>query len=569
MLASLSIRNVVLIDQLDLSFEAGLCTLTGETGAGKSILLDALGLALGFRAEKTLVRAGADQAAVTAEFNLSHGHPALALLAEQGMDAEHSLLLRRVLGGDGRSRAFINDQPVSVGLLRAMGGMMVEIEGQFAEQGLLDPATHRETLDAFGGLGPLTRKVAATWQTWRQAVDAHEAAARNRDSAMAREAELRHHLGEIEALDPKPGEEAELDQLRSVMAHGEKLVAALNAACAEISGAEMSGGTTADAKSGRGVEDSLNAARAHLEKVASHAPAQLKPALDTLDRAALEVAEALALLHDFGGQLESDPAKLQEIEDRFFALRDLARKHNVAVDDLPKLREQLSAELDSLAGGGDTLAQLAENVTATRDAFDSACGDLSGKRAAAAKKLDRSVSAELPALKLEKAQFATRLDPLEASQWGEHGAERISFEVTTNPGTPPGPINRIASGGEMARFMLALKVVVADGGSAATLVFDEVDSGVGGAVAAAVGERLSRLGQGRQVLVITHSPQVAARGGHHLRIIKEGRDATDTVITTVDTLDDEARREEIARMLSGKQVTDEARAAADSLLQSA
>lgn len=565
MLASLSIRNVVLIDQLDLSFETGLCTLTGETGAGKSILLDALGLALGFRAEKTLVRAGADQAAVSAEFHIADGHPALALLAEQGMEAEQTLILRRVLGGDGRSRAFINDQPVSVGLLRAMGGMMVEIEGQFAEQGLLDPATHRETLDAFGGLGPLTQKVAATWHSWRQAVEAHEAAARDHQAAMAQEAELRHHLSEIEALDPKQGEEAELDDLRSVMAHGEKLVAALNAACTEMEGS----GNTADATSAHGVEDSLNTARAHLEKVASHAPAQLKPALDALERASLEVTEALALLHDFGGRLESDPAKLQEIEDRFFALRDLACKHNVAVDDLPQLREILSARLETLSGGGDTLAQLAENVRHSRDAFEAACGNLSDKRAAAAKKLDTEVSAELPALKLEKAQFATRLDPLEASQWGEHGAERISFQVTTNPGTPPGPINRIASGGELARFMLALKVVVADGGSAATLVFDEVDSGVGGAVAAAVGERLSRLGQGRQVLVITHSPQVAARGGHHLRIIKEGRDATDTVITTVDTLDDAARREEIARMLSGKQVTDEARAAADSLLQSA
>ena len=560
MLANLSIRNVVLIDQLDLSFEAGLCTLTGETGAGKSILLDALGLALGFRAEKTLVRAGADQAAVTAEFRLAGGHPALVMLSQQGMEAEHNLLLRRVLGGDGRSRAFINDQPVSVGLLRAVGSMMVEIEGQFAEQGLLDPATHRQTLDAYGDIAAVAETTAAAWCSWCEAVAAHEAAARNLEAALAREAELRHHLSEIEALDPKAGEEAELDDLRSLLGHAEKLAEALNAACTEIEG---------EASSGRGVEDSLNTARRHLEKLANKAPAQLKPVLDTLERAALEVTEALALLHDFGGQLMSDPTKLQEIEDRFFALRDLARKHSVTVDDLPRLREDLAAQLEALAGGDKNLNRLAEEVRATRDAFEAACGELSNKRAAAAKQLDRSVAAELPALKLEKAVFATRLDALDEAQWGEHGAERVSFEVATNPGTPPGPINRIASGGELARFMLALKVVVANSGTAATLVFDEVDSGVGGAVAAAVGERLSQLGEGRQVLVITHSPQVAARGASHLRIIKEGKEPTDTVVTLVDTLDATARREEIARMLSGKRITDEARAAADSLLQSA
>ncbi len=438
MLASLSIRNVVLIDQLDLSFEAGLCTLTGETGAGKSILLDALGLALGFRAEKTLVRAGADQAAVTAEFRLAGGHPALVMLSQQGMDAEHNLLLRRVLGGDGRSRAFINDQPVSVGLLRAVGSMMVEIEGQFAEQGLLDPATHRQTLDTYGDITAVAETTAATWCSWCEAVAAHEAAARNLEAALAREAELRHHLSEIETLDPKAGEEAELDDLRSLLGHAEKLAEALNAACTEIEG---------EAPSGRGVEDSLNTARRYLEKVADKAQAHLKPVLDALERAALEVTEARALLHDFGGQLISDPAKLQEIEDRFFALRDLARKHSVTVDDLPRLREDLAAQLEALAGGDENLDRLAEEVCATRDAFEAACGELSNKRAAAAKQLDRSVAAELPALKLGKAVFATRLDALDEAQWGEHGAERVSFEVATNPGTQPGPINRIASGG--------------------------------------------------------------------------------------------------------------------------
>jgi len=571
MLANLSIHNVVLIDQLDLSFEAGLCTLTGETGAGKSILLDALGLALGFRAEKALVRAGTQQAAVTAEFHLANGHPALALLAEQDMELQESLLLRRVMGRDGRSRAFINDQPVSVGLLRSIGSMMVEIEGQFAEQGLLDPATHRETLDAYGGLAEtLVTRVAAGWQTWRHVVDAHQTAAREMEAAIAQETGLRHHLGEIEALDPKAGEEAELNELRSLLGHAEKLVAALNAACAEISG----DGILGDAKSGRGVEESLNAAQSLLEKIADKASGKLKPALDALGRASLEVAEALALLHDFGGKLDSNPARLQKIEDRFFALHDIAHKHNVTVDELSQLRKDFSTQLESLTGGGENVERLAKEVLKTRSVFESACRDLSDKRAQVAKKLDAAVSAELPALKLEKASFHTRLDALKEDEWGAHGAERISFEVATNPGTAPGPINRIASGGELARFMLALKVVVAASGNAATLIFDEVDSGVGGAVAAAVGERLSRLGEGRQVLVITHSPQVAARGTSHLRIIKtasggQATDAKDSVVTTVDTLDAAARREEIARMLSGKQVTDEARAAADNLLQSA
>ena len=561
MLAGLSIRNVVLIDQLDLSFKAGLCTLTGETGAGKSILLDALGLALGFRAEKILVRTGTTQASVTAEFRLANSHPAFSLLTEQGIEAQESLLLRRVLGVDGRSRAFINDQPVSIGLLRAIGDLMVEIEGQFAEQGLLNPTTHRETLDAFGELLPLTETVAVAWQIWCKAVDSRDEASRNMETAKELETELRHHLGEMEALDPKAGEEVELDEMRSVLAHAEKLAEALNTACAEITG---------DTKAGHGVEESLSVAQTVLERVADKASAKLKPALDAIERASLEVTEALTLLHDFGGELDSDPARLQKIEDRFFALRDLARKHGVAVDELPKLRKKLAKQLETLSGGDRGLERLAEKVRSTRSAFETACRALSAGRDEARKNLDAAVATELPALKLEKAVFATCLDALDESQWGKHGAERISFEVATNPGADPGPITRIASGGELARFMLALKVVVAGSGSATTLVFDEVDSDVGGAVAAAVGARLSHLGESYQVLVITHSPQVAARGASHLRITKTKADEKDrdTVVTRVKELRSADRREEIARMLSGKRVTEEARAAADSLLQS-
>jgi len=555
MLLGLSIRNVVLIEQLDLSLKPGLCVLTGETGAGKSILLDALGLALGFRAERNLVRAGADQAVASAEFDLTADHPANALLVEHGVESGDTLTLRRILSKDGRSRAFINDQPASVGLLRQLGDMMIEIEGQFAEQGLLNPATHRDTLDAYGGLTTEKAATAETWHQWRIAMQALESAKGALSRALEEEAELKEFVEELDNLAPETGEETKLAETRTLMMHKEQLIAAMNTARDGLS--EESG------VSG-GVEDRLRSALSALEKAADKAPGKLNGAIAALERTLIECAEAEAQLATLGGELDMDSTEQARIEDRLFALRDAAKKHRVTVDELPALRQELAARLEALSGGENSLNKLAEAERVAYSAYTKAAGILSSGRDKAASALDAAVAVELPALKLEKAVFCTRATPLEEADWGEQGCEKVYFEVSTNPGAAPGPLNKIASGGELARFMLALKVVVAQTGDAGTLVFDEVDSGVGGAVAAAVGERLAKLGEGRQVLVITHSAQVAARGGHHLRVAKEG---TDTITTTVDSLNDKERREEIARLLSGASVTDEARAAADSLLK--
>jgi len=556
MLLGLSIRNVVLIEQLDLGLKPGLCVLTGETGAGKSILLDALGLALGFRAERNLVRAGAEQAVASAEFEIATNHPANALLVEQGFESGDTLTLRRILGKDGRSRAFINDQPASVGLLRRLGDMMIEIEGQFAEQGLLNPATHRDTLDAYGGLEGEKAATAETWRQWRIAMQALESAKGALSRALEEEAELKEFVEELDNLAPETGEETKLAETRTLMMHREQLIAAMNAARDGLG--EGSSTTTG------GVEDRLRSALSALEKVADKAPGKLNGAIAALERTLIECAEAEAQLATLGGELDMDSAEQARIEDRLFALRDAAKKHRVTVDELPALRQELAARLEVVSGGESGLNKLTKAERTAYSAYTRAAGTLSAGRDKAASALDAAVAVELPALKLEKAVFCTRAAPLEEADWGEQGCEKVYFEVSTNPGAAPGPLNKIASGGELARFMLALKVVVAQTGDAGTLVFDEVDSGVGGAVAAAVGERLAKLGHNRQVLVITHSAQVAARGSHHLRVAKKGKD---TITTTVDSLDDKERREEIARLLSGASVTDEARAAADSLLK--
>ncbi len=555
MLLGLSIRNVVLIEQLDLGLKPGLCVLTGETGAGKSILLDAMGLALGFRAERNLVRAGAEQAVASAEFDLSADHPANALLAEQGVESSDTLTLRRILGKDGRSRAFINDQPASVGLLRRLGDMVIEIEGQFAEQGLLNPATHRDTLDAYGALEGEKAKTADTWRRWRNALETLERAKEALARTLEEEAELTQFVEELDSLAPETGEEAKLAETRTLLMHKEQLIAAMNTAEERLGGENGGSG---------GVGDKLRSALSALEKVADKAPGKLDGAIATLERTLIECAEAEAQLATLGGELDMDSGEQARIEERLFALRDAAKKHRVTVDELPALRDEFSARLEAVSGGESSLNKLAQAERAAHDTYTKAAKRLSRGREKAARALDAAVAVELPALKLEKAVFCTRTAPLEEADWGEQGCEKVYFEVSTNPGAAPGPLNKIASGGELARFMLALKVVVAQTGDAGTLVFDEVDSGVGGAVAAAVGERLAKLGEGRQVLVITHSAQVAARGAHHLRVAKEG---TDTIVTTVDSLGPQERREEIARLLSGASVTDEARAAADSLLK--
>jgi DNA repair protein RecN (Recombination protein N) len=563
MLVGLSIRDVVLIDRLELSFHSGLCVLTGETGAGKSILLDALGLALGARAEAALVRHGSAQASVAAAFELPPGHPALGTLAEHGLAQDEPLLLRRVLAADGRSRAFINDQPVSVGLLRAVGESLVEIQGQLDQHGLIDAATHRAALDELGVHGALVERVGAAHAAWREAVAALKRFLAELEAARRDEEYLRHAAAELERVAPKPGEEASLASERTLLMHREQIVESVSATLASLAG---DAGGRSD-----GLEQQLRSARRQLERAAGKAGGRLETVLAALDRAILELGEASRELQAFGHGIDAEPGRLEAVEERLYALRDLARKHRVESDALPALRETLAARLAAIEERGDVQARHERTVAEAREAYMTAAAALAKARAQAARRLDQAMLAELPPLKLEKARFKTRLEPLAEAEWGAAGTERIAFEVATNPGTPLGPIARIASGGELARFMLALKVVLSRVGSAPTLVFDEVDSGISGAVAAAVGERLARLGRELQVLVVTHSPQVAARGAHHWRVSKSesGRGKDARSVTLVEELQAPARREEIARMLSGQRITDEARAAAESLIAAA
>jgi DNA repair protein RecN (Recombination protein N) len=549
MLLGLVIRDIVLIERLELAFSPGLTVLTGETGAGKSILLDALGLALGARAEAGLLRAGAAQASVTAEFELPKRHPLRAILEEQGLDVEDNLLLRRQLAADGRSRAFLNDQPIGVGLLRQIGDSLVEIVGQFEQHGLLDPSTHGEMLDAHGSHD--APGVAAAWKQWQEARQARSTAEAEIAAARRDEEFLRHAADELAGLDPQPGEEAGLAEQRSLMLHRSKLVEAIQAAVEELSGED-------------GSEQQMNRARRRLDRIADKAQGRLDPATAALDRAQAEIADVIQQLDRLARDLDADPRRLEKIEDRLYALRDLARKHNVPVDDLAALREHIEAQLTRLDDRSGSLARLTKAEGEARQAYIGAAEALSQARRKTAGKLDKAVMAELAPLKLEKARFVTVVDRLEEPQWGPSGLDRVAFEVATNPGSAPGPIGRIASGGELARFLLALKVVLAAQGSAATLVFDEVDSGIGGATAAAVGERLARLAKSRQLLVVTHSPQVAAQGQHHWRVEKSAGKAGN--LTQAGRLDASQRREEIARMLSGATVSEEARAAADRLL---
>ncbi len=555
MLSNLSIRDVVLIDHLDLEFQPGLCALTGETGAGKSILLDALGLSLGARADARLVRQDAAQAVVTASFHVDRDHPAVTLLSAHGFGGgDDGLVLRRVLGRDGRTRAFINDQPVSVSLLRQVGDALVEIHGQFESHRLLDPVTHRDLLDAYGGLEPTASATKAAFGDWRRAADLRSRAEAELEAARRDEDFLRHALEELDAIEPRADEEEELAQRRALLMNGEKLMEALNDA-----GSELAGGN-----GGRGIEESLRIAVRQLERVADRADGRLDDAVAALDRALSEVTEGQALLEKTVSDLDLDPRRLEEVEERLFALRALARKHQCAVDELARLRGELAAKLSAMDDGAGDIVRLAREEEQARERYRATVTRLSEARAEAAGRLDTAVARELGPLRLGKARFETRVEALGEKDWGEHGGDRICFEVATNPGMPPGPLNKIASGGELSRFMLALKVVLAEADPVSTLIFDEVDSGVGGAVSAAVGERLAALAASVQVLVLTHSPQVAARGGYHWRVSKSSGELGTR--TSVEVLDQTERREEIARMLAGARVTDEARAAAESLL---
>ncbi len=560
MLTALSIRDVVLIERLDLRFGPGLTVLTGETGAGKSILLDSLGLALGARADSGLVRAGAEQASVTASFAPPAAHPVLALLEEQGIAPEDELVVRRVVGRDGRSRASINDQPVGVALLRRAGLLLVEVQGQGDQAGLADPANHPALLDAFGVDATIRTAVRRAWSAL-QAADTALAAARDAiESARREEDWLRHAVEELTALAPAEGEEDRLAAERQRLQHGERRAEAIAAALSEIAPRD---------RRNAGPAASLRSAGRALQRLA--APGQdsgpAGPAMAALERAEEALAEAETLLSRLATEAEADPRLLEQAEERLFALRAGSRKYAVPVAGLPALLADLNARLAALDTGTAEIAALAQTAAAARAAFETTAAALTKARATAARRLQAAVTAELPPLRLDRARFVVEVQPLDPARWGANGADQVRFLIATNPGTTPGPLDRIASGGELSRLMLALKVVLAGGGTVPTLVFDEVDSGVGGATAAAVGERLARVADGVQVLVVTHSPQVAARGTAHLQVLKlagKGRSATSVI-----PLDPAARREEIARMLAGETVTDAARAAADSLLGAA
>jgi DNA repair protein RecN (Recombination protein N) len=541
---------VVLVERLELDFEPGLGVLTGETGAGKSILLDALGLALGARADSGLVRAGEDSASVSAEIDLPPGHPILQLLAEQGIEIDpgEPLIVRRTLRSDGGSRAFVGAASVPAAILREVVGQAVEIHGQHDERGLLNPKGHRALLDAFGGLD--TGAVAATWSEVVR-VEAELSRMRAEVAAAERDREwLDHSSGEIEALAPEEGEETRLGEERAAMQAGAKAGESLTGLD------ELLGGPD-------GALAQLRQAARRIERgAADHA--LLGEALAALDRALIEASEAEDRIERAADALAFDPARLEQVEARLFDIRGLARKHRVEPDALAALGEQMRAQLAAIDAGGQQLAELERQLLDARETYGQAAAALSQARHAAAARLDAAVAGELAPLKLDSARFRTALAVAEP---GPSGADRVEFEVSTNPGAPFGPLTRIASGGELSRFILALKVALAEAGSAATMIFDEVDRGVGGAVASAIGERLARLAGQSQVLVVTHSPQVAARASHHYRIEKShGADGTRT---TVRKLDGAERREEIARMLSGASITEEARAQASRLLDAA
>lgn len=553
MLAALSIRDIVLIERLELSLDSGLCTLTGETGAGKSILLDALGLAIGARADAGLVRRGAEQGSVSAVFDVSIDHPARAILRENGIEDEGDLILRRVQTRDGRSRAFVNDQPVSVGLLRQIGDQLVEVHGQHDERGLLDASGHRAILDAFGGFDDKLQQLRKLWNAAsaaREALVEHEGMLAR---AKAEQDYLTHVVAELDELAPQAGEETSLAEERTLMMHSEKIASDLVEAEEALSGDS-------------GLDARLNVALRRLARVAEQAGGRLDAAIAALERTLNEAAEARDRIAEAVRALEFDPARLELVETRLFALRAAARKHNVQVDDLAALAEKLRGALQEIEGGEARLVALQKAADDAATAYGSAARALSEARAKAAATLDKEVMKELKPLKLDRASFKTQIEVLPEAQGGPEGIDRVSFLVSTNPGAPFGPLIKIASGGELSRFVLALKVALASRGSAPTLIFDEVDSGVGGAVAEAVGLRLAELAKSVQIVVVTHSPQVAARAQHHFRISKGGEAKSAKIATRVETLDAKARREEIARMLAGATVTDEARAAADRLI---
>ncbi|MFA9200616.1 MAG: DNA repair protein RecN [Cypionkella sp.] len=554
MLTRLSIRNVVLIEALELEFKGGLGVLTGETGAGKSILLDALGLVLGNRAESGLVRAGEERASVTATFEFARLPAAVgAALAEAEVDIEpgEPLIVKRTVKADGGSKAFVNDQSVGAGLLRTLAPALVELHGQHDDRGLVNPRGHRALLDRFAGGD--TEAVARAWAEWRAAEERLRSARERVESAQADQDLLLAHLAELTALEPQAGEEARLAETRAAMQKGERLSGDLDELrhVWEGSDSPLAG---------------LRVAARRLDRIAAEHPL-LAEALAALDRAVIEAGEAEDKLSQAAEALVHDPLALERAETRLFDLRAIARKHRCEVDELPARMREFRAALDAIEGGEAELDALELAARAAGDAFRAKARALHALRLAAGERLDAAVAAELAPLKLDAARFRTAVAELSEERWGPHGIDTVEFLISTNPGADFAPLVKIASGGELSRFILALKVALAERGGAATVIFDEIDRGVGGAVASAIGERLARLAEGGQVLVVTHSPQVAARGRTHYAIHKTSEGTVTR--TSVTLLDAAARQEEIARMLSGAEVTPEARAQADRLLERA
>ncbi|MFT6091195.1 DNA repair protein RecN [Sulfitobacter sp.] len=547
MLRGLDISNMLIIDRLELAFQPGLNVLTGETGAGKSILLDSLGFVLGWRGRADLVRQGADQGEVTAWFDLAETHPAHAVLEEAGLPGGRELILRRINASDGRKTAWVNDRRCSGEVLRAMSETLVELHGQHDDRGLLDPKGHRAILDDFAKASGLRDKVRQAWSALAAARKAATKAAQERDAIAAEEEFLRHAVGELDKLNPQEGEEAQLDVRRRLMQGAEKIRSDV------VNAYEMLGQG--------GAESQLGDALRWLDGVADRADGTLEAPMAALSRAIVELDDAMEGIVAAIDTMSFNPLELEETEERLFAIRGLARKHDVQPDDLAGFADTLRGKLDALDAGEAAQAELEKAVRDAQAAYDTAADALSAARSKAAGKLDKAVGAELAPLKMERAVFQTQISPEAA---GPEGRDAVSFTVATNPGAPAGPLGKIASGGELSRFLLALKVVLTKGQSGLTMIFDEIDRGVGGATADAVGRRLAALSQGGQVLVVTHSPQVAALGAHHWRVSKAV--SKGMTLSTVTPLSEGERVDEVARMLSGDTITEAARAAARVLL---
>ncbi len=550
MLRGLDIRNMLIIDQLNLEFTGGLNVLTGETGAGKSILLDSLGFVLGWRGRADLVRQGQDQGEVSAWFDIPPSHPAHAILSEAGIEIEDELILRRVNTRDGRKTAWINDRRVSGDVLRALSETLVELHGQHDDRGLLNPQNHRSVLDAFGAYVPLQGAVRKAWRDLSAAKKALKQARDDQAVLRAEEDFLRHAVGELRALDPQAGEEDELDTHRRLMQGAERIRDDIAKA--------------SQALSRDGAEGMMTDAVRWLDAASERAEGQLDAPIAALNRALIELQEAADGVDRAIEALEFNPHELEQVEERLFALRGLARKHQVAPDALVSLSETLATRLDTLDRGEDALHELEHAVAQAETVYASVSAELSAARGSAAAKLDVAMAQELAPLKMERAQFSTQISTVAA---GPDGVDQVDFVVATNPGAPSGPLAKIASGGELSRFLLALKVCLSGTDASATMIFDEIDRGVGGATADAVGRRLASLAQGGQVLVVTHSPQVAALGRQHFQVAKEQRQ--DETFSRVHVLDEAARVDEIARMISGDTITDAAREAARALIEGA